>query len=210
VIDLEEAQSPVADQDDRETCTGFAVAAAHDWMGGEVEPRSAEDVIWAARQIGAGSGDAVSVQAALGGLEINQHASEPAWPYGVPHWSVGRPAAALESANRRSFPGWRRLSGVGLELMRDELAEGNAVVLTGWVVLGAWQEAGTLIDAPPGAKVPGRHAVLVVGASEEGESVELVKVKNSWGSGWGERGYASLSRGYVETYGICAHTLEAL
>ncbi|HET7121150.1 MAG TPA: C1 family peptidase [Solirubrobacterales bacterium] len=209
MIDLEGAQRPVADQDDRETCTGFAVAASHDWMGGEVELRSAEDVIWAARQIRAGVGDAVSVQAALGGLEANEHASETAWPYGLPHWSAGRPEAALDSANRRAFPHWRRLSGASLELIRNELADGNAVVLTVGVVLGAWQDPGALIDAPPGERVPGNHAVLVVGASEEGEPMEVVKVKNSWGPTWGDRGYALLSRGYVEAYSICAHAIEA-
>ena len=208
MIDLEEDQSAVADQGDRETCAGFAIASGHDWMGDEAELRSAEDVIWAARQMRPGHGDAVSVQAALDGLEANEHASEPAWPYGIPHWSSGRPAAALESANRRAFPRWRRLATAGFELIRDELVEGNAVVLTAGVVLNAWQEPGVLIDAPPGEKVPGNHAVLVVGASEKGERVEALKVKNSWGSNWGNRGYALLSRGYVDAYGICAHAVE--
>lgn len=208
MIDLEEAQSPVANQGDRGTCTGFAVAASHDWMGGEDELRSAEDVIWAARQIRAGHTDAVSVQAALGGLEINEHASESAWPYGIPHWSSGRPAAALESTNRRALPRWRRLTALSFELIREELANGNAVVLTIGVVRKAWQEPGAMIDAPLGEKVPGNHAVLVVGSSEEGERVEVLKVKNSWGSNWGNGGYALLSRNYVETYGVCAHAIE--
>ena len=208
MIDLEEAQSPVANQGDRGTCTGFAVAASHDWMGGEEKLRSAEDVIWAARQMLAGHSDAVSVQAALDGLGINEHASAPAWPYGIPHWSSGRPAAALESANRRALPRWRRLTASSLELIREELAGGNAVVLTVGVVRKAWQEPGAMIDAPPGEKVPGNHAVLVVGSSEEGERVEALKVKNSWGPNWGNGGYALLSRSYVETYGVCAHAIE--
>jgi C1A family cysteine protease len=208
VIDLEEAQSPVANQGDRGTCTGFAVAASHDWMGGEEKLRSAEDVIWAARQMLAGHSDAVSVQAALNGLEINEHASEPAWPYGIPHWSSGRPAAALERANRRVLPRWRRLMASSFELIGEELVGGNAVVLTVGVVRKAWQEPGAMIDAPPGEKVPGNHAVLVVGSSEEGERVEVLKVKNSWGSNWGSGGYALLSRDYVETYGVCAHAIE--
>lgn len=208
MIDLEDAQSPVADQGDRGTCTGFAIAAVHDWMGGADELRSAEDVIWAARQMRAGHGDAVSVQAALGGLDTNEHASEPAWPYGIPHWSSGRPAAALERANRRALPPWKRLATSSFELIRDELAGGNAVVLTIGVVRKAWQEPDGMVDAPPGEKVPGNHAVLVVGSSEEGERVEVLKVKNSWGSNWGSGGYALLSRGYVETYGVCAHAIE--
>ncbi len=177
-------------------------------MGNEVELRSAEDVIWAARQMRPGNGDAVSVQAALSGLEANQHASDPAWPYGIPPWTSDRPAAALESANRSVFPRWRRLAAPGFGLIREELVDGNAVVLTAGMVLDAWQEPGVLIDTPSGEKAPGNHAVLVVGASEEGERVEALKIKNSWGSNWGDRGYALLSRGYVEAYGICAHAVE--
>jgi hypothetical protein len=82
------------------------------------------------------------------------------------------------------------------------------VVLTVGVVLTAWQKPGGSIDAPPGQKVPGKHAVLVVGASEEGEPVELLKVKNSWGPKWGSGGYALLSRNYLDAYGICGHAIE--
>jgi C1A family cysteine protease len=209
VIDLEGAQSPVACQGDRGTCTGFAVAASHNWMGDDDELRSAEDVIWAAHEVRPGYSDAVSVQAALGGLEANEHASEPSWPYGVPHWSSGRPAAALDGTNRRALPPWRRLAEPSFELIHDELVATRAVVLTVGLVHYAWQKPGVMIDAAPGEKVPGKHAVLVVGASEKGEPVEVLKVKNSWGPDWGNGGYALLSRGYLDTYGVCAHAIEA-
>jgi hypothetical protein len=208
LIDLEAAQSPVAHQGERGTCTGFAVTAGHEWIGEADELRSPEDVIWAARQIRPGVGDAVSVQAALGGLEANQHASAKAWPYGNPEWSAGRPQAALEDDNRRELPAWRRLEEPSFEAIRGELETGRAVVLTVGVVYDAWQEPGPMIDADPGEPVPGNHAVLVVGASEEGERMEVLKVKNSWGPEWGAGGYGLLSREYLEAYGICAHAIE--
>jgi len=178
-------------------------------MGSAEETRSAEDVIWAARQNRPGAGDGVSVQAALTGLQTNQHASEPAWPYGNPHWSEGRPKAAGETANRIALPPWRRLNAPSFEAIRDELARDCAVVLTVGMVYDAWQFSQDVIDAKPGEKVPGRHAVLVVGASEKGEQMEVLKVKNSWGTGWGNGGYALLSRDYLEAYGVCAHSIEA-
>ena len=82
------------------------------------------------------------------------------------------------------------------------------MLFTVGIVHKAWQEPGAMIDAPPGEKVPGYHAVLVVGSSEEGEQVEVLKIKNSWGPNWGRGGYALLSRNYVETYGLCAHAME--
>ena len=208
MIDLEPAQSPVAHQGERRTCTGFAVAAGHEWVGAAEELRSVEDVIWAARQVRPGGGDAVSVQAALGGLEANQHASAEAWPYGDPQWSSGRPPVALEDHNRRELPPWRRMEMPSFEAIREELIAGRAVVLTVGLVYDAWQEPRAKIDADPGEPVPGNHAVLVVGASEEGERMEVLKVKNSWGPEWGAGGYALLSREYLEGYGLCAHAIE--
>jgi hypothetical protein len=185
------------------------VSGGHEWIGEADELRSAEDVIWAARQIRPGAGDAVSVQAALGGLETHEHASADAWPYGTPRWTDGRPEAALEDANRRALPPWRRLEHLSLEAIRDQLVAGRAVVLTIEIVHEAWQEPRPTIDAPPGQPTPGKHAVLVVGASEEGERMEVLKVKNSWGADWGAGGYALLSRAYLESYGVCAHAIEA-
>jgi hypothetical protein len=208
VIDLESEQSPVRNQGDRGTCTGFAVSGGHDWMGSTEEVRSAEDVIWAARQERPGASDGVSVQAALTGLAANEHASELAWPYGTPHWSEGRPGAASKAANRVALPPWRRLDAPSFDAIRDELAQKRAVVLTVGMVYEAWQLSQDVIDAKPGEKVPGRHAILVVGASEKGEQMEVLKVKNSWGRGWGSGGYALLSRDYLEAYGVCAHSIE--
>ena len=153
MIDHQQAQSPVRHQGQRRTCTGFAVCAGHEWISDAPEIRSPEDAIWAAHQMpGTGSGEAVSVQAALGGLTSHDHASEVAWPYGNPNWSSGRPAAALLDASRRALPTWRRLGDTRLEQIRPEVAVGNAVVLTVGVVSAAWQESSGVIDAPVGRR----------------------------------------------------------
>jgi hypothetical protein len=76
-----------------------------------------------------------------------------------------------------------------------------------WVGRKVWQEPDSILEAPPGENVPGKHAVLVVGATEEGEGVEALKIKNSWGHNWGQGGYALLSRPYLDAYGICAHVI---
>jgi hypothetical protein len=49
-----------------------------------------------------------------------------------------------------------------------------------------------------GCGTDANHAALVTGATEE-----YWRVKNSWGTFWGEKGYIRLARG--NTCGICDH-----
>jgi hypothetical protein len=203
------AQTPVRDQQQRGACVGFAVAAAHEWMR-PATVRSVEDVLWAAHRIGGDpQQEGTSVQFALTGLEQYQHAEESAWPYGSPSFPTDRPSEAADPAQRAAIPGWRRLTGPNPDAVADEVARGVAVVLTLGVVPGAWTRTG-LVDAAPGRKVRGRHAVLAVGtfdASQEAPEGGTL-IKNSWGLGWGLSGYGIVSGRYLTSYTAAAHVLE--
>jgi C1A family cysteine protease len=210
MIDLEAEQTVVRQQGDRPTCVAFAVSGAHEWMGLNDEQRSPEDAMWAAHQAMSPqlAGEETSVRYALEGLEAHEHATEAAWPYDLPIWRDGRPEAALVDANRMVCPEWKRLEDRTIPTIRGELVSERAVVLTVGVVREAWLEGGGVIDAPPGRKTPGNHAVLVVGASEDGEQAQVLKVKNSWGPHWGHGGYGLISERYFDAYAICAHAIE--
>jgi hypothetical protein len=165
--------------------------------------------MWAGHQIGSVPGhEATSVRWALEGLSIHQHASERAWPYGAPHWPAGRPVAALDSANRRALPSWRRPPSATFDDIRNELVLGHAVLVSLRVVLSAWRSSDGVIDAEAGRKAPANHAVLAVGVSEAGERGEQVIIKNSWGAGWGMDGYGFVAKRYIDHYGLRIHVLE--
>ncbi len=210
VVDHRPQQSAVRNQGNRPTCVGFAVSAAHEWMARDGIMRSPEDVIWAGHQQGGpAAAQETSVRLALGGLQAHRHAREEAWPYGNPSWPAPRPPAATLADNQRSLPVWRQLSAVTLSTVQDELVQGNAVILTLRVVYSAWRQPGGVIDADPGRKTPGNHAVVAVGVrtSADGATQRII-VKNSWGENWGDAGYGFVSRRYLETYGVRAYVLE--
>jgi hypothetical protein len=188
---------------------GFAVSGAHEWMAADTTIRSPEDAVWAGHQIASIPGrEETAVAWSLRGLELHAHTTEQAWPYGTPHWSHGRPAAARQNVSLRPLPSWRQLPTLTLDSIRSELRDGNAVIVTLRVVRSAWRTADGVIDAAPGRKTPGNHAVLAVASSEAAEQPERIVIKNSWGVNWGDSGYGVVTGRYLDHYGVRAHVVE--
>lgn len=206
MIDHRAQQTPVRNQGDRPTCVGFAVSAAHEWMAGDQTVRSAEDAMWAGHQVGGVPGrEETAVTWALTGLQMHQHASEGAWPYGKPRWTSGRPPTAVQAGNRRALPGWRQLGPITMEAVRDQLADGRAIVVTLGVVRAAWRHPGGMIDAEAGRATRGNHAVLAVGVFD---APDRLIIKNSWGDGWGDQGFGYVTSRYFDHYALQTHVLE--
>lgn len=206
MVDHRLDQTPVRHQGDRPTCVAFAVSAAHEWRAGDAVPRSAEDAMWAAHQVNEVPGrEDTTVAWALEGLQRHGHATETAWPYTTPHWSLGRPAAALDEINRRDLSPWSDLGPVSFDAVANELDASQPAVLTVAVVKAAWYHAGDLVDAEPKLETPGNHAVLAVGVLDD---PDRLIIKNSWGSGWGDDGYGYLTRRYYDHYALRVHILE--
>ena len=109
--------------------------------------------MWAAHQVGEVPGrEETTVSWALEGLARHEHSTETAWPYGMPRWPSGRPAAALDAANRRSLPSWRDLGAAAYDPIAADLDAGRQIILTIAVVVAAWYHDGVLVDAPPGGR----------------------------------------------------------
>ncbi len=208
MVDHRAAQSLVRNQDDRKTCVGFAVSAAHEWVVSDGGILSPEDAIWAGhRQGGPAYTEATTIPLALGGLTTHRHASESAWPYGSPPWPSDRPAAASDPSQQRDLPSWRELNAPDLQMIEGELVAGNAVLLSLRVVRSAWRQPGGFVDAPAGAPAREGHAVLAVGVLDDAPG-ERVIVKNSWGPTWGVNGYGFVTKGYLDAHLKGAFVLE--
>jgi hypothetical protein len=210
VIDHRYAQTAVRHQGQRDTCVGFAVSAAHEWMASETVELSPEDAIWAAHQHGGSpQREATLISLALAGLSTYRHALEHAWPYGSPPWPGSRPLAATALSEQRDLPGWRELHPVTFATVDAELRAELAVLLSIRVVRAAWKHrADGLVDAPAQRVARGGHAVLVVGVIDDSPGERLAIVKNSWSTKWGVDGYGFITERYFDAYLKRAFVLE--
>jgi len=120
------------------------------------------------------------------------------WPYEVKRFSVKPPAKCYRDALNHQVTEYRRI--LSLREMKTCLAEGLPFVF-GFMVYESFETlevARTGVVSMPGKKETalGGHAVMAVGYDD---SASRFLVRNSWGVGWGMKGYFTMPYQYLES-----------
>lgn len=179
----------VRDQGERETCLSIAITDGHQAIRGD-ELILAPDYLHAhaARSLGVGVNDAVTVTAAIGVLAIEGQPEEATCPYSP----SARPEDWWPATPQQT---WRRISSEGSSgeawaVLSAQLRLRRPVV----VILGIDEVfctgVGSVLSDAAGP-VLGSHAVLAVALGRE-----QVLIRNSWGAAWCESGLVWLSLEY--------------
>lgn len=87
-----------------------------------------------------------------------------------------------------------------LKRVKEFLAAGYPSMF-GFTVYGFGNDKGEIAYPGPGDSVQGGHAVVAIGYDDNrkiGGKKGAIKIRNSWGTGWGEGGYGWLPYAYVE------------
>lgn len=121
---------------------------------------------------------------------------EKLWPYLVSKFAVKPPAAAFTEASNHRISSYQRLTN--LDEMLACLASGEPFVF-GFSVYESFesdQMARTGILQMPTAseQLLGGHAVVAVGYDMK---TRRFKIRNSWGSAWGQKGYFTIPFDYL-------------
>lgn len=195
VLDLSPQLLAVRDQGTRGTCVAFAVTAAHEHARlsrGAGALLGVEMLFWGCKQADADPDDGTTFAAASTALAADAQSTEALWPYDTTrdHRSSAYrpPAAALQPSERRRAtlaPITATLPGIA-----EQLHAGHLIVV-GLELWDAFYACSSSTIQPPDADFDGGgHAVCLVGMDED---ARRVKVRNSWGTSWGDGGCAWLS-----------------
>jgi C1A family cysteine protease len=132
------------------------------------------------------------------------------WPYDPTKWADKPPQKAYRSALRDKALAYQAPEQK-LPALKATLAAGKPVVF-GFTVYEAFEgdavgKSGVLGLPGKGEHAIGGHAVVLVGYDD---AAKRFRVRNSWGSGWGQAGYFEMPYAYVTNRSLAADfwTLE--
>ena len=128
---------------------------------------------------------------------------ETTWPYDISKFTQKPPAAAYKEALKNKITSYQRLTN-SLNILKGCLGEGYPFVY-GFTVYESFmtqEVANTGIMPMPAAaeKVAGGHAVMAVGYDD---AKQAFLVRNSWGKGWGIKGYFWMPYAYITNSNLC-------
>jgi C1A family cysteine protease len=113
-----------------------------------------------------------------------------------PTWEAYRQAYA------HTLSEYYKIDSRNMQLHRDIRAALDAKhpVVFGTPVWASIQNVGSdgIIPMPDATQTIGGHAMLIVGYDM---SRRVYIIRNSWGTGWGDRGYGYMSFDYIDTAG---------
>jgi len=129
---------------------------------------------------------------------------EKEWPYVITKFADKPPQKCYNDALKATIKSYQRLTNTNLPQLQSCLSEGYPFVF-GFTVYESFEsqqvaQTGILPMPKPKEKVVGGHAVMAVGFDD---SKQAVIVRNSWGTGWGIKGYFYMPYGYITSANLC-------
>jgi C1A family cysteine protease len=217
-VDLSQWNSPIRDQGNEGSCTGFGITAHLEWLENknhtlqstwQVRTMSPQFLYYQERVIentvysdsGAQIRDGIKACVATG------CATERTWPYSM--LMTKKPnAQAYASASDHQILSYHRLQT--LDDVLGCLMEGFPFVL-GVAVYESFESpdamnTGVIPMPKPGEKLLGGHCIF--GCASD-VTKRLIKIKNSWGTGVGDQGYFYLPFDYITQYASDMWTIRS-
>lgn len=188
---------PVLDQGSEGACTGFGLATVANYLLSrrkvqpDPTPVSARMFYEMARRYDEWPGENYSGSSARGAMKgWHKHGvcSEEQWKYKAPGTQPGGlTMARTTDALRRPLGAYLRVNHQDLVAMHSALAEVGILYATG-VVHEGWEQIQADGSIPFSSQQTGGHAFAIVAYDAKG-----FWIQNSWGTDWGQEGFARIS-----------------
>lgn len=193
---------PIADQGELGSCTSFATCAAYDFLAAAngrpflapshlfqyynarlIEHTTSEDA-------GASIRDAIKVTGKYG------MCPETLWPYAIGKFATKPPQSCYAKARGYEVVQYLSVDNRVIGELQQCLADGHPIVF-GATLYESFEHLkhGAIVPMPRlTEQVLGGHAQLIVGYDNANK---LFKVRNSWGTSWGDAGYEYMPYTYI-------------
>jgi hypothetical protein len=212
-VDLRPQFGPARDQGKRPTCLAFATSDAHAALRGTWQALSIEFAFYhAQRRGGRKHTEGATLPAILQAIREDGQPTETGWPYladtpiDVATWI---PPASATPVFRRAGRG----TTGDVSAIITELNKSKPVITLMRLSASFFRvPADGVIDEAPGEKpdLNMRHAVIALGHGTR-DTDRVVLVRNSWGSRWGQQGYAWITEKFLTARIFSlAHLMEDL
>ena len=136
-----------------------------------------------------------TIRDAVKDVATNGVCKESTWPYNISQFAVKPPQAAYDEAPHVMIGKYAAVDQ-DIAALKTCLASGQAVVF-GIDVYSSFpmdSTDGIVPDPGPNDSLEGGHGILLVGYDDV---TQRFTFRNSWGTGWGDKGYGYLSYDYV-------------
>lgn len=196
-VDLRSSLLPVRHQGRRQSCLAFASSTAHEHQMHSTEHLCVEYLFFhaVARTPSQNPLAGTTMAAAAAALADEGQPVETAWPYTSDQLSPWTPPTFTSPLHKTVMtPGTLTFDGIVAAL------NAGVPVVLGLVITDAFYRpdvAGRIPNRTQDIE-RGGHAVLAVGHGKDTAGEASLLIRNSWGLGWGQGGYAWLPRGYVD------------
>lgn len=192
--------SPIANQGQLGSCTAFsAVKGVREYLmnkaSGTYTPLSALMFYYEERKedgtVAYDAGSSITRSATV--LKNIGVAKESTWPYNISKFTVAPPAAAYAESGQFKVSAVKRLTT--LANIKTEVKKGNPVMFGIRVYESFMKHYDGIIPVPNTVteKLLGSHAVSCFGFDD---AKQVLIMRNSWGTGWGMKGYFTLPYNY--------------
>lgn len=209
LIDLRQSCSPVENQLELGSCTANALAGNLEYL----KMKSLQKVLDFSRLFiyynervithtvnvdsGASLRDGIKTLVKLGACP------ETDWPYDISQFTQKPPDGAYHDALEYQITAYYRL--IYLDQMKQTLASGYPFVF-GFSVYESFEsekvaETGYIPMPGNDEHMIGGHAVVGVGYDDQ---KELMIIRNSWGTGWGDKGYCYMPYDYISNINLAS------
>lgn len=124
------------------------------------------------------------------------------WPYDITQFTQKPSPLCYDKALTNQVLSYMRINNTSLNQLRSCLSEGFPFVF-GFSVYESFRSIGKngLMPMPkPSEELLGGHAVMAVGYDD---TKQVFIVRNSWGKGWGDKGYFYMPYAYITDTNRC-------